>query len=63
MIGRTVDGLLFAFFLSGIEAKGSYNHLFKFLESIASNFSDNLGSERRAKYTNGLLRHYPELDD
>ncbi|KAL7006723.1 hypothetical protein EMMF5_003609 [Cystobasidiomycetes sp. EMM_F5] len=64
---QVIDGCEFAFpkCMKRIQAEERYKPVFdlkKRIEEIPQ-VSEYLASERRAKYSNGVFRHYPELDD
>ncbi|KAB8230871.1 glutathione S-transferase [Aspergillus alliaceus] len=62
-----VDGLKFAFprALARLEKSGKYPNVFKLYEAVKNRprIKEYLASERRQKYSQGIYRHYPELDD
>ncbi|KAI9099843.1 hypothetical protein DFS34DRAFT_684868 [Phlyctochytrium arcticum] len=61
---QVIDGLKFAFprYMASLEKKGDYKHVFALHQEIATELKGYLGSERRRKFSNGLFRHYDELD-
>ncbi|KDQ62258.1 hypothetical protein JAAARDRAFT_122624 [Jaapia argillacea MUCL 33604] len=63
---QSLEGIKFAFprLLKAMETSGTYPEVFEFHKSLASEekLSAYLGSDRRRKFTNGIFRHYPELD-
>lgn len=62
---QVVDGLQFAFpkRVQKLKDGGEYKHVFALHEEIKSELKDYLESDRRRPYSNGVFRHYPELDD
>ncbi|KAE8352267.1 glutathione S-transferase [Aspergillus coremiiformis] len=64
---QALDGLKFAFprALARLETSARYPHVFALYEAVKNRprIARYLASERRQKYSQGLYRHYPELDD
>jgi glutathione S-transferase len=64
---QVVDGIQFAFpnYSKRIKDEGNYNRVFALHDKIAKteNIAKYLKSDRRQKYSSGIFRHYPELDD
>ncbi|KAE8313987.1 glutathione S-transferase [Aspergillus transmontanensis] len=62
-----IDGLKFAFprALSRLEKSGEYSNVFKLYETVKNRprIKEYLASHRRLQYSQGIYRHYPELDD
>lgn len=62
-----IDGLKFAFprALSRLEKSGEYSNVFKLYETVKNRprIKEYLASDRRLEYSQGIYRHYPELDD
>jgi len=63
---HVVDGNLFAFpkAMEKLKKSGEYEKLFALYERVKGRekIKEYLGSERRMKFSNGIYRHYPELD-
>ncbi|KAK5939559.1 hypothetical protein PMZ80_007937 [Knufia obscura] len=64
---QTVDGVSFAFpkCVEKLKGSGKYEKVFQHYERVKGreNIKAYLGSERRQKYSMGIYRYYPELDD
>lgn len=62
---QLVDGLLFAFpkCMQKLKGSGEYDHVFQLHAEIHQELKAYLESDRRKPYSNGIFRHYPELDD
>lgn len=64
---QTVDGVSFAFpkCVEKLKGSGKYDKVFKHYERVKGreNIKAYLESEKRQKYSMGIYRHYPELDD
>lgn len=64
---QCVDGVMFAFpnAMARLEKEGKYKHVFALHESVKDRprIKKYLASERRQKYSMGIYRHYPELDE
>ena len=62
---QVVDGLRFAFPNWMKKHESEYPKVVKLAKTVAesSRISAYLKSERRLKYSNGVFRHYPELDE
>jgi len=64
---QTVDGVSFAFpkCVEKLRGSGKYEKVFKHYDMVKEreNIKKYLESERRQKYSMGIYRHYPELDD
>ncbi|KAG0646306.1 hypothetical protein D0Z07_8116 [Hyphodiscus hymeniophilus] len=64
---QCVDGVKFAFpkALARLEKEGKYERVFALHESVKERpkIKAYLESERRQKYSMGIYRHYPELDE
>lgn len=64
---QCIDGLKFAFprALSKLEKSGEYSNVFKLYETVKNRprIKEYLASDRRQKYSLGIYRQYPELDD
>ncbi|UQC77446.1 cytochrome P450 [Colletotrichum lupini] len=64
---QCIDGLKFAFpnALKRIEATGDYKGLFALYEAVKERpkIKEYLASDRRQNYSQGIYRHYPELDE
>ncbi|KAE8338750.1 hypothetical protein BDV24DRAFT_137588 [Aspergillus arachidicola] len=62
-----IDGLKFAFprALRRLEKSGEYSNVFKLYETVKNRprIKEYLASDRRLQYSQGIYRHYPELDD
>jgi glutathione S-transferase len=67
VIFQCIDGTKFAFpkTMDGLEKSGKYNDVFKLYGAVKErpNIKAYLASERRRAYSNGIWRHYPELED
>nr|AWK67869.1 glutathione transferase-like protein [Sparassis latifolia] len=63
---HVVDGLLFAFprRMAVLKKGGKYDDVFALHERVAGEegIKEYIASGRRKKFSNGLFRHYPELD-
>ncbi|CAI4219091.1 unnamed protein product [Parascedosporium putredinis] len=63
---QNIDGLKYAFpnTVGKLEASGEYDNVFKLYQAVKDRprIKEYLASERRQKYSNGIYRHYPELD-
>lgn len=63
---QCLDGVRFAFpkTLASLEGSGKYDSVFTLYQAVKQvpNIKAYLESERRLKYSNGIYRHYPELD-
>ncbi|CDU24034.1 uncharacterized protein SPSC_02663 [Sporisorium scitamineum] len=61
---QVVDGLQFAFprCMQKLKQGGKYNHVFQLHDQIKQELKEYLESDRRLPYSNGVFRHYPELD-
>ncbi|PWN31830.1 glutathione S-transferase [Meira miltonrushii] len=63
---QVLDGLHFAFpkRIAALKKQGEYEDLFKLHQKVAQlpNIAKYLDSDRRKAYSNGVFRHYPELD-
>jgi glutathione S-transferase len=48
-----------------LEKSGKYNRVFNLYAAVKDRprIKDYLASERRQKYSTGVYRHYPELDE
>ncbi|SPO20089.1 uncharacterized protein UTRI_00484_B [Ustilago trichophora] len=64
-VWQVLDGLLFAFpkCMQRLKDGGEYKHVFELHDEIKDELKEYLQSERRRPYSNGIFRHYPELDD
>ncbi|KAF3808662.1 Glutathione S-transferase [Colletotrichum gloeosporioides] len=64
---QCVDGVKFAFpnALKRIEGSGEYKSVFELYEAVKERpkIKEYLSSDRRQKYSDGIYRHYPELDE
>lgn len=62
---QVLDGLLFAFpkCLGKHRSSGEYKHVFELYDEIKGELKEYLDSDRRRPYSDGIFRHYPELDD
>lgn len=64
---QCLDGLKFAFpnALKRIEGSGDYKGVFELYEAVKERpkIKEYLASERRQKYSEGIYRYYPELDE
>ncbi|TKY90649.1 hypothetical protein EX895_000647 [Sporisorium graminicola] len=62
---QVVDGLLFAFpnCMQNLKQAGKFDQVFRLHDQIKDELKEYLQSERRLPYSNGVFRHYPELDD
>lgn len=51
--------------MAELKASGKYDDVFKLHEAVKErpNIKKYLESDRRAKYGDGIYRHYPELED
>ncbi|KAE8381685.1 glutathione S-transferase [Aspergillus bertholletiae] len=62
-----IDGVKFAFphALSRLEKSGEYPNVFRLYDAVKNRprIKAYLASDRRQKYSMGIYRHYPELDD
>ncbi|KAK2669126.1 hypothetical protein RAB80_014652 [Fusarium oxysporum f. sp. vasinfectum] len=63
---QCLDGVKFAFpkTLASLEGSGKYDSVFTLCQAFKQlpNIKAYLESKRRLKYSNGIYRHYPELD-
>lgn len=48
-----------------LKKSGDYDRVFKLYDVVKenSNIKNYLASDRRLKYTDGIWRHYPELEE
>jgi glutathione S-transferase len=48
-----------------LKKSGDYDGVFKLYDAVkeTSNIKDYLASDRRLGYSNGIWRHYPELEE
>lgn len=48
-----------------LKESGKYDGVFKLYEAVKErpNIKDYLNSEKRQKYSDGIWRHYPELEE
>ncbi|KAB8068602.1 glutathione S-transferase [Aspergillus leporis] len=64
---QCIDGLKFAFprAMARLEKSREYSNVFKLWEAVKNRprIKEYLASDRRQKYSQGIYRHYPELDD
>jgi glutathione S-transferase len=64
---QCVDGVKFAFpkAMARLEKEEGYRHVFALHESVKNRprIKEYLASERRQRYSQGIYRHYPELDE
>ncbi|KAJ0345821.1 hypothetical protein COL154_010940 [Colletotrichum chrysophilum] len=64
---QCVDGVKFAFpnALKRIEGSGEYEAVFELYEAVKERpkIKEYLASDRRQKYSDGIYRYYPELDE
>ncbi|GAC73649.1 hypothetical protein PANT_9d00199 [Moesziomyces antarcticus T-34] len=62
---QVIDGLLFAFpkCMQHLQQSGKYDRVFAHHDELAAELKHYLESDRRRRYSNGIFRHYPELDD
>lgn len=64
---QCLDGLKFAFpnAMARLEKSGNYGKVFALYEAVKERprIKEYLASPRRQKYSNGIYRHYPELDE
>ena len=64
---QCLDGVKFAFpnAMARLEKEGKYKHVFALHESVQERprIKQYLASDRRQKYSMGIYRHYPELDE
>ena len=67
VLWQCMDGVQFAFpvAVSKMRKSGKYERVFGLYERVKGreNVKAYLESERRMKYSSGIYRHYPELDD
>lgn len=66
-LGQGLDGTTFAFpnTVARLKESGKYNRVFRLYDAVKEqpNIKAYLASDRRAKYSDGIWRHYSELDD
>ncbi len=64
---QCLDGVKYAFpnATKKLEESGKYNDVFKLYEAVKERpkIKEYLESDRRQKYSLGIYRHYPELDE
>jgi len=64
---QCVDGVKYAFpkAMARLEKEGKYKGIFELVETVKNRpkIKEYLASERRQKYSMGIYRHYPELDE
>ena len=64
---QCLDGVKFAFpkAMGRLEKEGKYKGVFGLYERVreAERIKEYLASDRRQKYSLGIYRHYPELDE
>jgi len=64
---QCLDGVSFAFpkAVARLKKEGKYKHVFELSEAVQDRprIKEYLKSERRQKYSMGIYRHYPELDE
>lgn len=64
---QTIDGVCFAFpkCVGKLKESGKYDKVFSHYDRVkgSDKVSAYLSSDRRQKYSMGIYRHYPELDD
>ncbi|KAF6805326.1 glutathione s-transferase [Colletotrichum musicola] len=64
---QCIDGLKFAFpnALKRLEGSGDYKRVFELYDAVKERpkIKEYLASERRQMYSQGIYRHYPELDE
>ncbi|KAM3552618.1 hypothetical protein MY1884_007109 [Beauveria asiatica] len=64
---QCIDGTSYAFpkTMAQLKSSGKYHGVFKLYEAVKErpNIKSYLASDRRAKYSDGIYRHYPELED
>ena len=64
---QCLDGVKFAFpkAMKRLEKEGKYGKVFALHETVRERpmIKEYLASERRIKYSHGIYRHYPELDE
>lgn len=51
--------------MAALKKSGDYDGVFKLYDAVKDrpNIKAYLASDRRQKYSNGIYRHYPELDE
>lgn len=61
---QLVDGIKFAFpkYMASLDKSGKFDKVFQHYLEIKTELKDYLQSDRRRNYSNGVFRHYPELD-
>lgn len=63
---KTLDGVKFAFpkATSAAQASGKYARVFQLYDAVKERpkIKEYLASDRRQAYSQGIYRHYPELD-
>ncbi|KAJ8119378.1 hypothetical protein O1611_g10622 [Lasiodiplodia mahajangana] len=63
---QAIDGVKFAFpkAMSAAQTSGKYVHVFQLCDAVKERpkIKDYLASKRRQSYSEGIYRHYPELD-
>ncbi|KAJ9476758.1 Glutathione-S-transferase [Pseudozyma hubeiensis] len=62
---QVIDGLQFAFpkYMQKLKDGNKYSHVFALHQDIKDELKEYLESKRRLPYSNGVYRHYPELDE
>jgi glutathione S-transferase len=64
---QAVDGTKFAFpkSIEALKQSGKYDGVFKLYDAVKErpNISKYLQSDRRIPYSEGVWRHYPELEE
>ncbi|KAH7409674.1 glutathione S-transferase domain-containing protein [Cadophora sp. MPI-SDFR-AT-0126] len=64
---QCLDGVMFAFpkALTRMEKSGEFDSVFRLYKAVQErpNIKEYLASDRRQKYSMGIYRHYPELDE
>ncbi|EST10034.1 Thioredoxin-like fold [Kalmanozyma brasiliensis GHG001] len=62
---QVIDGLQFALpkCMQKLKDSGKYKHVFRLHKEIRAELKGYLNSDRRKPYSDGVFRHYPELDD
>ena len=62
-----MDGVTYAFpkAMAKLKESGDYEGVFKLYDEVKErpNIKAYLASDRRQKYSNGIYRHYPELEE
>jgi glutathione S-transferase len=64
---KCLDGVSFAFpkAMAALKTSGKYDSVFALYDAVKErpNIKEYLASNRRQKYSMGIYRHYPELEE